>query len=246
MSKETFKELQRGLATVGLYTGDIDGLWGSGSQGAFDRAIGIVQQTQTGTKPMQIAWGAKVSKPFLDKARNIVAALNMPPAGLSDLMTCIAWESGRTFSASVVNKAGSGATGLIQFMPATAIAYFNTPAAIAKMSDAQKKAAGIEACAKLAKMSAEEQLDYVLKYFMPYTGRLKNLGDLYMSILWPRGVGQSDDYILWDQNSRPTTYRQNSGLDVNKDGAITRGECLVKLKAMMAEGLKPGNVLEAA
>lgn len=235
------RKLQQVLKDEGFYKLDVDGKWGNGSRTALEAALSAKEST------MQIAWGAKVSAPFLAKCRNIVAALNMPAAtGLSDLLTCIAWESGRTFSPSVVNKAGSGATGLIQFMPATAIVYFNTPAQIAKMSDAQKKAAGIEACARLAKMTAEEQLDYVLKYFMPYTGRLKNLGDLYMAILWPKGVGQPDSYVLWDEATRPTTYRQNSGLDVNKDKVITRAECLVKLNAMQAEGLKAGNVLEVA
>lgn len=238
---EVIRKLQQVLKDEGFYKLDVDGKWGNGSRAALEAALNAKETT------MQIAWGAKVSPTFLAKCRNIVAALNMPAAtGLSDLLTCIAWESGRTFSASVVNKAGSGATGLIQFMPATAIAYFHTAAEIAKMSDAQKKAAGIAACARLAKMTEEEQLDYVLKYFMPYTGKLKNLGDLYMAILWPKGVGQPDSYVLWDEATRPTTYRQNSGLDVNKDKVITRAECLIKLNAMQAEGLKAGNVLEAA
>jgi soluble lytic murein transglycosylase-like protein len=35
-------------------------------------------------------------------------------------MACMAWESGRSFRPDVKNMAGSGATGLIQFMPTTA------------------------------------------------------------------------------------------------------------------------------
>ena len=236
---DVVKKLQQVLKDAGLYGLSVDGLWGNESQKAFDKAI------NPQGKAMQIAWGAKVSDLFLKKAIAGVAALGMPETGISDLLSCIAWESGRTFSASVVNKAGSGATGLIQFMPATAIVYFNTAAEIAAMSDMQKKTAGLAACVRLGKMTAEEQLDYVFKYFAPYKGKLKNLGDLYMAILWPKGVGQQDSYVLWDEASRPTTFRQNAGLDVNKDKTITRGECLSKIQGMMAEGLKVGNVKAA-
>lgn len=240
---DTLKDIQRSLKEAGFYTRDIDGIWGSGSQGALDKAIAAAK---VGGKKMQIAWGAKVSPEFLGKVKAIVAALGMPAdTGPGNLMTCIAWESGRTFSPSVTNQAGSGATGLIQFMPATAIAYFWSDAQIRAMSDAEKKAKGREACAKLAAMSDLEQLDYVARYFAPYKGKLKNLGDLYSSIIWQRAIGKSDDYVLWDKATRPETYRQNMGLDVNKDGAITRGETLIKLNAMKEEGLKPGNVLSA-
>lgn len=71
----------------------------------------------------QIAWGAKVSPVFLDRVKWIVEDLEIGMSvadGMSKCMTCFAWESGRTFSASVKNKAGSGAIGLIKFMPTTA------------------------------------------------------------------------------------------------------------------------------
>lgn len=95
---------------------------------------------------------------------------------------------------------------------------------------------------RLAAMTAEDQLNYVYKYFRPYAGRLNNLGDIYMAILWPSGVGQPDSYVLWNKSTKPTTFRQNAGLDLNKDGNITRGECLTKIKEKLAKGLKPGFV----
>jgi hypothetical protein len=140
----------------------------------------------------------------------------------NDLMACIAWESGRTFSPSVQNMAGSGAIGLIQFMPATAAGLGTTTV-------------------RLATMSPEEQLDWVEKYFAPYRGRLATLADLYMAILWPAAVGKPVDHVLWDRSSRPTTYRQNAGLDANRDGRITKAECAVRLNAMLQEGLRPEN-----
>ena len=177
-----------------------------------------------GTEPAAtgepLAWGAKVSPSFRNKVRAVAARLL---CDASDLMSCMAWESGRTFSPSVKNAAGSGATGLIQFMPDTAKGLGTTVAA-------------------LAAMTAEQQLDWVEKYFQPYKGKLSSLADLYMAILWPAGVGKAMEYVLWDKNSRPTTYRQNMGLDVNKDGIITKAECSAKLYAMKAEGQKPENM----
>ena len=112
----------------------------------------------------------------------------------------------------------TGNCGLIQFMPSTA------------------KGLGTST-AELAKMTAEEQLDYVYKYFLPYKGRLKNLGDIYMAILYPRAVGKDDNYILFKDGT--VAYRQNIGLDINRDVVITRGECLTKVRAKKERGLLP-------
>jgi hypothetical protein len=133
-------------------------------------------------------------------------------------MACMAWESAETFKPDIKNAAGSGATGLIQFMPSTAKGLGTTAAA-------------------LAQMTAEDQLRFVYEYFKPYAGRLHNLGDVYMTILWPKGVGQPDHYVLFDRVKTPTTFRQNAGLDVNKDGLVTRAECLVKVNQKLAKGL---------
>lgn len=167
-----------------------------------------------------LAWGAKVSAEFRDKVRAISSRLGCAP---DDLMSCMAWESGRSFSPSKKNMAGSGATGLIQFMPATAKALGTSTAA-------------------LAALTAVQQLDWVEKYFQPYKGKLNTLADLYMAILWPAAVGKPMEHVLWNQATRPTTYRQNAGLDINHDGAITKAECAAKLYAMKAEGQRPENV----
>lgn len=176
----------------------------------------------------RIAWAAGVSTVFLDRVKWIVEDLDIGVStsdGMSKLMSCIAWESGRTFSASVVNKAGSGATGLIQFMPATAKQLGTTTAA-------------------LAKMRAEDQLNYVWKYFAPYKGKLKSLSDLYMAILWPKAIGKPETFVLWEKGAMPTTYRQNAGLDTNKDGGIIKAEASAKLNAMLAEGMTDKNSAE--
>lgn len=196
----------------------------------LERSIDILRQLKAAPKPSiqtskiltdeQIAWGAKVSSVFRDRVRWIGETLGVDP---NYLMACMAWESGETFSPSVKNMAGSGATGLIQFMPSTAVALGTTTA-------------------KLAQMTAEDQLNFVYKYFRPYQGKLHNLGDTYMAILWPKAVGKDDSYILWDKGRSPLTFRQNAGLDVNKDGQVTRSECLSKIKEKLRKGLLPENM----
>jgi soluble lytic murein transglycosylase-like protein len=64
---------------------------------------------------LRIAWGAKVSGEFKDKVIAISGRLRMEP---DHLMAIMAFETGRSFDPAVTNHAGSGATGLIQFMPA--------------------------------------------------------------------------------------------------------------------------------
>lgn len=170
-----------------------------------------------------IAWGAKVSEAFRVRVRNIADALFMPQDGASWLMSCMAWESGRSFSPSVKNGAGSGAVGLIQFMPSTA-------ASLGTSVDA------------LAQMTAEEQLDVVWKYFQPYKNKLQLLSDCYMVILWPAAVGKPDATILWDKTTRPTTYRENAGLDGDHNGQITKAEAAGRVHDLYVEGLRPANV----
>lgn len=177
---------------------------------------------------MNIPWGAKVTDTFLDRLCWVVDDLDIGHGtedGAGKMMGAMGWETGRTFKANIINKAGSGATGLIQFMPATAHSLGTTTAALAKMSE-------------------EDQLNYVWKYFAPYKGRLKELSDIYAAILWPKGVGKPDTFVYWDKATKPTTYRQNSGIDMNKNGQITKGEATAKVTKVYEEGFEPENVRE--
>lgn len=178
-------------------------------------------------KPSGLAWGAKVSPTFRERVEWLARDLDIgPEPGKPEpnwVMTWMAWESGRSFRPDVKNMAGSGATGLIQFMPATAAALGTS----------------VE---KLAAMTAEDQLNYVWKYFAPYKGRIRSLSDGYMAILWPAAVGKPESFVLWDRASKPTTYRQNAGLDTNGDGVITKAETAAKVAALLPEGLREGNV----
>ena len=172
----------------------------------------------TPTKPLP--WGARVSPEFRARVYRLCDNLGWSENHAAWLMACMAFESGRTFSPSVRNPSSS-ATGLIQFMAATARGLGTTTAA-------------------LARMSAVEQLGYVERYFRPYAGRIRSLEDMYMAILWPRGIGQVLEYVLWKTGTR--TYAVNRGLDANRDGKVTKREAAAKVRAMLDEGYLKANV----
>lgn len=163
-----------------------------------------------------LAWGSKVSEGFRRRVVEIADGLGCDP---NHLMAAMAFETGETFSPSVRNAAGSGATGLIQFMPATATLLGTTTA-------------------ELAAMTAEAQLDYVEKYFRPYRRRLRSLEDVYMSILWPAAIGKPNDHVLF--RSPTKAYAQNRGLDRDGDGVVTKAEAAAKVSAKLTKGLAEG------
>lgn len=172
----------------------------------------------------KISWGRVVPQNFMSRMYQMAGNFNWNFDHVSWLMGCIAWESGETFSPSIKNAAGSGATGLIQFMPATARDLGTTTAA-------------------LAAMTAVQQLDYVEKYFRPYRNRVHTLSDMYMAILLPKYVGQPEDSVLFSGGT--TAYRQNAGLDVNNDGKITKAEAAQKVYAKWQKGLTPERAILA-
>lgn len=159
-----------------------------------------------------LVWGAKVDQSFRVKVREIADRLGFDP---NWLMAIMAFETGRTFSPSQPNNAGGSAIGLIQFMPSTA------------------KGLGTSS-AKLARMTAVDQLDYVEKYFQPYKSRINNLGDCYLAVLWPAGIGQSDSWKMWTLGQRE--YNANRGLDVGVKGYITRGDAVARVNNEMIRG----------
>lgn len=150
----------------------------------------------------KLAWGARVSPEFRSEVISIARAFRWTPDHCSWLMACMAFETGETFSPSIKNAAGSGAVGLIQFMPRTA--------------DGLQTSVAI-----LSQMTAEHQLAWVEKYFRPYAKRIASLSDMYMAILLPSHIGKLETAALF---SGGVAYRQNAGLDLDKDGVITKAE----------------------
>lgn len=214
------KSTQEMLNRLGFNCGIADGLWGPKSLAAY---TALLNSTINPTKPYgvnQIAWGMKFSPQALARLAQMVKDLRCDAVAIHTFMGCMAWETGEEFSPATRNKV-SGATGLIQFMGPTAKGLGTTQE-------------------ELAKMSVVEQLEYVYKHFRPFAGKLKNDGDVYMTILLPRAVGQSDDYVLWSSESNAIAFAQNKGLDLNADGKITRTECLHKIRQMIVRGFTGG------
>lgn len=174
---------------------------------------------------MNLAWGAKVSPTF----RGLVVGMcrRVVIEDPSWAMAVMAFETGETFSPTIRNAAGSGAIGLIQFMPSTAAALG------VSMED-------------LARMSAESQLYCVEAYFKSWAGRLHSLGDVYGAVLWPGMIGKPDSAVVFDQADpvHPKLYLQNRGLDIDHDGKITKAEIVAKVQAKLTRGLQPPFVFE--
>ena len=165
-----------------------------------------------------LAWGSKVSPAFRERLQSIAQELGLDA---SWLMAVMAFESGGTFNPSIKNAAGSGAVGLIQFMPQTAQLLGTTTE-------------------DLAKMTAEEQLEVVRLYFFPSSHLIHNLPDLYMAVLWPGAIGKPMDYVLFkrDDIEHPRRYLQNKVLDWNHDGVVTKLEAAERVLKKLIEGLR--------
>jgi hypothetical protein len=138
------------------------------------------------------------------------------------LMACMAFETGRKFSANVRNPRSS-ATGLIQFMDATAKELGTTTT-------------------KLAAMKTVDQINYVYRYFsrkIKERGPIRSLEDCYMAILWPAAVGKASEYALFIGGT--SSYAVNAGLDKNKDSKVTKAEAAFKVQEQLVEGMKDVN-----
>lgn len=123
------------------------------------------------------------------------------------LLNVMLFETAGTLSPSIRNPV-SGATGLIQFMKPTALALGTTQEA-------------------LAKMTVEDQLIYVRRYFHYNGYHQKILAsndplDIYLAVLYPALIGKPDTGIMAVKGSK--TYTQNAGLDRDKNGQITKGD----------------------
>ncbi len=144
----------------------------------------------------------KHGQAFVDKAKGVAQRLGVKPEWLFAIMQN---ESG--MDPKAYNKNG-GATGLIQFMPSTAKGLGTT-------TDA------------LRNMSAEQQLDYVEKFYKPYAGKLHNGADMYLATFYPLALSKGNDFVMGSERSQSmvnTIARVNPAFDLNKDGQITKQE----------------------
>lgn len=173
----------------------------------------------------QIPWGKKVDEDFI---RSVLWIEDQIGLRAEYLMTVMAFETGRSFRPDIKNPRSS-ATGLIQFMEATAKRLGTTTV-------------------ELREMTAVQQLAYVYKYFKQFGNDLSgwNLGDTYFAVLWPAGIGKDNYYKVFIDNPKRfnDAYDANKGLDLNKDGFVTRKEVLAKIYKIWEEGFEQTNVRE--
>lgn len=140
---------------------------------------------------------------FLNKVVEVAQRLKMSPHWLMYVMNN---ESG--LNPAAYNPNG-GATGLIQFMPATA------------------KGLGTSTDA-LRKMNRVQQMEYVYKYFAPFKGRFKTIFDVYCYNFYQVAVGKPMSYVFGSESKNPNyakvVGKANPGFDLNKDQIITMAE----------------------
>lgn len=160
-----------------------------------------------------------------DEIRKFEIAEGYPADSLLNVML---FETAGTLRTDIRNSK-SGAVGLIQFMRKTL------------------KGLGYTAD-QAARMTVPEQLELLVKpYLAPYKKKILSSGDwldIYMAVLWPAGIGNPDEYVMFSAPS--IQYRQNSGLDVDKNGQVTKGDVRRKFSAQIASVRKKKGLTTAA
>ncbi len=165
-------------------------------------------------KVLDIAGLRQTSSAFQSALAEMALSIGLDPSYIAAVMKV---ETGGTFSPSIQNPFTS-ATGLIQFMPATARAMGTS-------------------VDELKRMSAVGQLEYVKRFFRPYLPRIRPHvpGDYYLAVFMPAYIGRDPDTILF--SSGETGYAQNAGLDRNGDGFITVGDVTGTVDGVVAAAL---------
>lgn len=163
----------------------------------------------------KLAWGRLLNAGERAALRACARAVQCDPSHLSAV---IMFES--NWDPKAFNAAYEG-SGLIQFIKSTSAAMGYTTQ-------------------QILAMSRIEQLGLVQRYLMPYRGRISTLTDLYMAVLRPTAIGKPDDHALIT-SAEGKAYIANKGLDLNKDGNITKLEATEYVRRRLEEGLRDEN-----
>lgn len=143
------------------------------------------------------------------KTAIVADILGIKPEWLENVM----WIESR-LNPQAVNKV-TGATGLIQFMPATAQSLGTTTEA-------------------LKAMDFDAQMEYVYLYLRPYRGKMSSQVDVYLAVFFPAAIGKPDSYVLQTSKlSSALIAKQNPAYDLNKDGQITKGEVATAIQRIL-------------
>lgn len=163
----------------------------------------------------KLVWGAKVDQAFRNAVREVAKEQGIQA---NWMMVVMGYETGHSFL-PYQKAAKSSAVGLIQFTP------------ISLTTPAMKKYTMVG----LARMTAVEQIKGPVRdYFNQYKGKIKNLGDCYMAVFAPIGIGKPDSAVLYSAPSNE--YNRNSHLDVSRKGYITRGDCVAVCNKSLTMG----------
>jgi hypothetical protein len=123
------------------------------------------------------------------------------------LATIISFESAGSFDPSKPNAAGSGAFGLIQFLPSTAAGLLGGTSS--------------DAAARGKAMSFNEQLEkMVIPYFKNFGTAFHSLQDMYLAVFYPKAMNRPANYVIGTAPSK--VYTQNAGFDKDGKGFITK------------------------
>jgi hypothetical protein len=176
--------------------------------------IGLISSGQEPVYSTTLPTNVASDTAFQQEVSAVASRLGVSEA---DLMAVMSFETGGTFNPAISNAAGSGATGLIQFMPSTAAGLGTSTQALAGMSRA-------------------DQMQFVEKYLSDKGVKGGNLSDLYMAVLFPAAVGKPDNFVLFGNGATipgygagTRAYSQNRGLDKNGDGSVTKAEASAKV-----------------
>lgn len=222
-------KIQDLLKAAGLYSGKVDGIFGNGTFSGLKRACEVFRK-QYKLPSYKAAWSTKVSKEFLEAVIAGCKLRGWPAEAVDWLMSCMHFETGGTFSPTIQNGAGAKYFGLIQFGDMAASDLGTTTASLRVLEQI-------------------EQLAWVFKYFDMWAKRGKTftqLEDFYLTIFYPKAVGQKADTVIFRKDVEATGYRQNSGFDYDKDGQITVGEINARLYDTYYKGMDTVNRVIAA
>jgi len=186
---------------------------GGGSGGGV--GSGAVSGAISGGKTVVANEGAALEPGFLDAVKALEDKIGVQRNALLRVM------KHESRLKPYIQNPITNATGLIQFMPATATGLGTSINALKRMTGMQ-------------------QLAYVEKYFKPVFGKAKVIGDLYMYTFLPAFVNKPDNFelarkgstqILYGKISKGAIYSANPGFDTTKKGYYTVGDIRAYIEA---------------
>ena len=134
---------------------------------------------------------------FIARVQAIANELNLNPSWIMAVM----WKESNLNHQAV--NSYTGATGLIQFMPATAAGMGTSTAALRAMTNVQ-------------------QLEFVRAYLKGYSNRISSFTDTYFAVFFPAAIGKTPDTVLQTSRLSPAIIaNQNPAMDANNDDKIT-------------------------